>query len=328
MKNRNIGCLSVITCLITALLCGCSPQLTAETNTYETDEAEELSVNVVDTTAPKGTFENFFIATDSSIKLDAFGLKAEDCSEFTVGFRNYELIKTEEELADIFQKAMAESEELQIVEILNIQWDSDKDNWEERNAIADNLMEEITPEKDGLYRLEIAAVDVHGNATVMNGYALVDAIAFATSETEENLPDDLTAQIDKKPIVPDRFNKDMAQEALAIVNQKRVEAGLHELMWDEGLYEFACTRTLEIISKFSHERPDGTWVTDSLHAMGYTAGNGENIARYSKNASIVVEAWMNSPSHKENILRDYFYYGAIGCYSHNGRYYWVNLFRG
>ena len=87
MKNRNIGCLSVITCLITALLCGCSPQLTAETNTYETDEAEELSVDVVDTTAPKGTFENFFIATDSSIKLDAFGLKALDFMSMPSAFR-------------------------------------------------------------------------------------------------------------------------------------------------------------------------------------------------------------------------------------------------
>ncbi len=382
-RNRDYFLLFLL--LMTAILCGCSPQ--------------------PDTVAPDGTFDNFFIATNQSIKIDAFGLKVDDSSEFSVGFRKCELVKNEEELTDIFQRAMAESEEIRIADVLNIQWDLGKDTWEEKDAFADFLKEEFVPEKDGLYRMEIIAVDIYGNATVMNSYALVDTTAPVISgaedtkmiilkETdsenittegvtaEDNMFGDLTAQIivseeiieeldeevtgfkakvtytvadfmgnetvlerimdfnfEKKFMVqesqesvvesvPDGFHKDMAQEALALVNQKRKEAGLHELIWDEGMYEFACTRTLEIISKFSHERPDGTVVTDSLHAMGYTVGNGENIARYSKNASIVVEDWMNSPSHKENILRDYFYYSAIGCYSHNGRYYWVNLFRG
>lgn len=125
----------------------------------------------------------------------------------------------------------------------------------------------------------------------------------------------------------DGFDRARAEEAFALVNEQRTANGLAALAWDESLYELACVRAQEIVGKFSHERPDGTWVTDSLYAAGCSNGNGENISRYGKTASETVDGWMSSPSHKANICESRFNYGVMACYQNNGNYYWVNLFK-
>lgn len=125
----------------------------------------------------------------------------------------------------------------------------------------------------------------------------------------------------------DGFDRAKAEEAFALVNEQRTANGLAELAWDESLYELACVRAQEIVDKFSHERPDGTWVTDSLYAAGCSNGNGENISRYGKSASETVNSWMGSPGHKANICESRFNYGVMACYKKSGNYYWVNLFK-
>ncbi len=403
--RRNRAYFLIFLFLMAAISCGCSPR---QTTNYIREADGEFPVKAADTTAPKGTFDNFFVVTNRSILLDAFGLQIEDRSEFTVGFRNCELVKNEEELADLFQKAMAESGKIQIAEALNIQWDLRKDTWEEKDAFADSLKEEVVPEKDGLYRMEIIAVDIYGNATVMNSYALVDTTAPVISgaedtqvvikkdnnyenitaedvTAEDNLLGDLTSQIliseeiieepdkdicgfkakvtyvvtdftgnetvmerimnfkfDKKTIVPesqqeaarqaavvsDGFNRAMAEEAFVLVNQERAAAGLHELAWNETIYDLACTRAQEIVYKWSHERPNGEKVDDSVHAIGGYYTTGENISKYGHTAKMTVDSWMDSPEHRENILRDMFTQGCMSCYCSGGNYYWVNLFNG
>lgn len=55
----------------------------------------------------------------------------------------------------------------------------------------------------------------------------------------------------------------------------------------------------------------------------------ENIAYGYGSPEAVMEAWMNSLSHRENILNVYFnyHYIGIGCYiKDNGRIYWSQNF--
>ncbi len=40
----------------------------------------------------------------------------------------------------------------------------------------------------------------------------------------------------------------------------------------------------------------------------------------------VMESWMNSKGHRENILNKNFKKMGVGCYYSDGRYYWVQLF--
>ena len=123
----------------------------------------------------------------------------------------------------------------------------------------------------------------------------------------------------------DGFDRAKAEEAFALVNQKRSENGVGQLAWNDTLYNFACTRAQEIVQNFSHVRPNGIQVNTSIHELGFP-GCGENIGRYGNSANEIVTSWMNSDGHRGNMLDGDWTYGALACYKSNGKYYWVNLF--
>lgn len=120
---------------------------------------------------------------------------------------------------------------------------------------------------------------------------------------------------------------DMAWQVLEIVNQQRVAAGLNPLTMDQGLLNTAQLRAQEIVTLFSHKRPDGS---DCFTA--FPSGHsyiGENIAAGYGNASYVMEGWMGSPGHRANIMDSDYSAIGIACYYAPGTtygYYWVQCF--
>ncbi len=92
--------------------------------------------------------------------------------------------------------------------------------------------------------------------------------------------------------------RSMAQAALSIVNTKRAAAGLSELEWSIGLENAAQIRANECEEKFSHTRPNGSeyWTADGNLVYG------ENLAMGYNNAEDVVDAWIASPTHKQNLM--------------------------
>ena len=122
------------------------------------------------------------------------------------------------------------------------------------------------------------------------------------------------------------FDRTKAEEAFKKVNETRRANGVAALAWEESLYDLACTRAEEIVTKFSHERLDGSYVGDVMIRQMGAQGCGENIASNYQSVTNLVNGWMNSDGHRENLLNTGFYAGAIACYCHNGTCYWVNLF--
>lgn len=113
-----------------------------------------------------------------------------------------------------------------------------------------------------------------------------------------------------------------AVEAYNEVNEIRAQAGLDELSWDINLESVANVRAKECSQKFSHTRPNGSqWYTVNSKIQG-----GENLAFGYDNATDCVKAWMNSPTHRDNILYDEFEKVAISIYEDNGTYYWANQY--
>ena len=89
-----------------------------------------------------------------------------------------------------------------------------------------------------------------------------------------------------------------ALRAYNLVNEQREKAGLELLTWDSGLESTSDVRAMECSHSFSHTRPDGQpWYTVNSQIMG-----GENLAYGYDNAIDVLDGWMNSSSHRENIL--------------------------
>ena len=121
-----------------------------------------------------------------------------------------------------------------------------------------------------------------------------------------------------------------AQEVLALVNQQRRANGVGELQLDPTLTQAANIRAKELVTKFSHTRPDGSSCFTVLNQVGYRYGMvGENIAAGYTNASAVMTGWMNSTGHRKNILNSEYKRIGIGYYydpnSEYG-YHWVQLF--
>ena len=114
----------------------------------------------------------------------------------------------------------------------------------------------------------------------------------------------------------------VALEAGNLINEERAKAGLDELSWDINLESVASVRAKECSQKFSHTRPNGSqWFTVNSKIQG-----GENLAYGFDTAEDVVDAWMESPTHKDNILYDEFTKAAISIYEEDGICYWSEQF--
>lgn len=115
---------------------------------------------------------------------------------------------------------------------------------------------------------------------------------------------------------------------VSLVNDERAKAGLSPLTESEGLNEFAQLRSSELVDNFAHKRPDGSSPLDYVMNMDGIHRAGENIAMGYSTPEAVMEGWMNSTGHRENILKSEFTMIGVGCYEYNGRYYWTQIFGG
>ncbi|MDD2970923.1 MAG: CAP domain-containing protein [Lachnospiraceae bacterium] len=114
-----------------------------------------------------------------------------------------------------------------------------------------------------------------------------------------------------------------AQQAFAEVNTIRVNAGLSALTWSDPLLPPTNVRAQEASQSFSHIRPDGSewWTVDSQLMYG------ENLAKGYSDAHSAVQAWMNSPTHKANIMNGDFKSMAIAItQGSDGAWYWAQEF--
>jgi uncharacterized protein YkwD len=124
-------------------------------------------------------------------------------------------------------------------------------------------------------------------------------------------------------------------------NEHRREAGLPELEPDEELRNVARRHSQDMHARgyFSHDDPDGLSPSDRVHRghRRLVGESGENIwmckncARQDADAlaaAIVTEAegWMNSPKHRENILRQRFTHGVVGLALHGKDVWATQLF--
>lgn len=145
----------------------------------------------------------------------------------------------------------------------------------------------------------------------------------------ENVPDDGVVYIEPElvslagALSGNADSQAAAKAAFDLVNAKRKEAGLGALTWNSGLEQASAVRAVEASQSFSHTRPDGSdWWTVNSKLM-----YGENLAKGYATAQEAVTAWMNSPTHKANIMDTEFTSGAIAIHiGSNGQWFWAQEF--
>ena len=91
-----------------------------------------------------------------------------------------------------------------------------------------------------------------------------------------------------------------AGAVLELVNKERYESGLDPLSWQADLCPVAFSRLPQIQEEWSHRVFEENGVPLVLD-LGYS-GAGENLSRNYYTPPSIVRAWVNSPTHKANIL--------------------------
>ncbi len=101
-----------------------------------------------------------------------------------------------------------------------------------------------------------------------------------------------------------------AADVMNRINDQRRQRFIQELQTDSRLTSAAGTKAQDMLARsyFAHINPDGEYVWPTIQAAGFTPWLtlGENLAMDFTEAGEMVNAWMNSPTHRANIVNEKF----------------------
>ena len=130
------------------------------------------------------------------------------------------------------------------------------------------------------------------------------SLASASSCTSTNLPVIALSQAG------------MEDSIACLINEDRADYGVQPVHPNAALRQAGLNHSTEMVSLgyFEHTSPSGVTFVDRIVASGYTSGArswevGENLAWGTELLSTprsLVTSWMNSPPHRENLLRPRF----------------------
>ena len=120
------------------------------------------------------------------------------------------------------------------------------------------------------------------------------------------------------------------ERVIALVNEQRAAHGLGPLAWEQRLTNSAegYAAYMATADFFAHTGLDGSRMVGRNEAHGYLGWvfMGENLAAGQPTPERVVAAWMNSPTHRANVLADAACEIGIG-HAHTGssryKHYWA-----
>lgn len=144
-----------------------------------------------------------------------------------------------------------------------------------------------------------------------------------TSKPETSAPSTTPSQPSESAGTTEQSN--FASEVVNLVNKERANAGLKPLTVHAKLTTVALDKAKDMSNNnyFSHTSPTHGSPFDMMKAYGISYGYaGENIAKGQRTPQEVMNSWMNSQGHRENILSPNFTMIGVGYY--NG--YWVQEF--
>ncbi|MEU1575769.1 CAP domain-containing protein [Streptomyces collinus] len=119
-----------------------------------------------------------------------------------------------------------------------------------------------------------------------------------------------------------------AAQVLSLVNEERAKVGCSPVAANSALAGLAQSYSEDMDARgfFDHTDPDGRTPWDRAEKAGISNLGGENIARGQADAAAVMDAWMNSPGHRANILNCDFKTLGVGVEFGSGGPWWTQNF--
>ena len=172
-------------------------------------------------------------------------------------------------------------------------------------------------------------VELNTPPIIYNDYTLVPLRAVSESAGAEVFWDGDTHTVYIETDNESDFD-DWGYEVLNLVNEERAKYNVAPLKWDDSLAALAESHCEDMIDRnfFAHNTPDGQTPFDRMKAAGISYSSaGENIAAGQSSPKNVMDSWMNSPGHRNNILNPDFEYIGVGL-ARGGSYgiYWAQEF--
>lgn len=120
-------------------------------------------------------------------------------------------------------------------------------------------------------------------------------------------------------------------ELFNAVNEERRKNGVETLQLNPELCRLSYIRAQEQLLEKGHTRPDGTRFITVFNEYNYKCNKaGENICIIADSSTYspqkVTELWLNSQSHKDVLLREYWQKTGISVFFNNGNVYCVQIF--
>ena len=156
-------------------------------------------------------------------------------------------------------------------------------------------------------------------ATVKNGTITGKAAGTATITAKMGNVT-ATCKVTVKAVAPKFVDAKACYTTLATY-RKNAKVGAVKV--DATLEKVAQTRAKELVTLYSHKRPNGE---SGLTLIKGNVYKGENIAMGQKTCAAVMSAWFNSASHKANMLGANYTKVGVAGYEVNGQIYWVMVF--
>lgn len=156
------------------------------------------------------------------------------------------------------------------------------------------------------------------------------APAATPSEKPDDTPSRTATKAPKKPSASAALSGESsaAAQVLSLVNEERAKVGCSPVAASSALTGLAQNYSEDMAARgfFDHTDPDGRTPWDRAEKAGISNLGGENIARGQADAAAVMDAWMNSPGHRANILNCDFKTLGVGVELGSGGPWWTQNF--
>lgn len=203
------------------------------------------------------------------------------------------------------------------------------------NTVHDGMIPDVTDTDSHLYIYELYRAGIvvgndslgayHPDSNILRSEAAAIANRFITPAARKAIT--LEVPPANSNIDSNSSSADYVNEVLRLCNNIRVAQGLSPLTLNDQISKLADLKASDMSGKnyFAHQSPTYGSPFDMLKANGITyKAAAENIAKGYYTPQSVVDAWMESDSHKTNILSNKYTQMGVG-YDANGHY-WSQIF--
>lgn len=194
-------------------------------------------------------------------------------------------------------------------------------------AVADLTVKALTADLVGTIEdnLKTETVEIY-KARQAEERARVEAEALAQKQAAEAKAKAEAVAAQSKVTAAGANLNGLEAEILKLINKVRADHGLSQLQVVQSLTDIARTRSNDMVSRgyFSHYSPEGTTFFNIMRNAGIGWSNaGENLGNATPagygSPSAFINAWMNSASHRDNMLRGHYRLVGVGIVDGGGR---------